>query len=197
MVAKEFGFPLVVKPNRGGSSIGVGLAHGEVELDQAVEVALEFDAQLVLEAAVHGATDLNCAVKLAEPRFTVVERPIKSSGLLSYLDKYAPSGKVGGGRAGAKGDSSKSASQDPRRELPAHIPDQTRDLVQRIATAAFDALGCSGTARVDFLLSDAGELYLNEVNTIPGSLAFYLWEASGVPFPSLLEELVREALAAG
>jgi len=70
-------------------------------------------------------------------------------------------------------------------------------LVQRLAVVAFDALGCSGTARVDFLLSETGELYLNEVNTIPGSLAFYLWQASGVTFSTLLEELVREVLADG
>ena len=193
-VAGELGFPLVVKPNRGGSSIGVGLATDPPELDQAVSLALEFDPQLVLERAVLGAADLNCAVKRQEPRFSEVERPLKSSGLLSYSDKYANQGKGAGSATGTKQEIPKASDGDSRRELPAAISESTKEQVQHLAVAAFDALGCAGTARVDFLLSDAGELYLNEVNTIPGSLAFYLWEASGVSFPALLEELVREAL---
>ncbi|MGA2872097.1 MAG: D-alanine--D-alanine ligase family protein [Candidatus Dormibacteria bacterium] len=196
-VAAQLGFPVVVKPNRGGSSVGVGLAGDELELARAAELALEYDTGLVLEPAVPGAMDLNCAVKLREPRFSEVERPVKGTGPLSYADKYAGQGKragplsAGGKRAGAK-----ASSGDPRRELPAAIPEATRAEVQRLAVRAFDALGCAGSARVDFLLSETGELYVNEVNTLPGSLAFYLWEASGVPFPALLEELVQEALEA-
>ena len=192
----ELGYPLVVKPNRGGSSIGVGLARDSGELEQAVRVALEYDSQLVLEPELAAARDLNCAVKRQEPRVSAVERPFRSQGLLSYADKYAPSGKTelgaGPGKhsGGPKGDSA-----DPRRELPADIPEAAREEVQRLAVAAFDLLGCGGTARVDFLLSPSGELFLNEVNTIPGSLAFYLWAATGVTFPALLEELVNEALA--
>ena len=169
--------------------MGVGLAGDELELARAAELALEYDTGLVLEPAVPGAMDLNCAVKLREPRFSEVERPVKGTGPLSYADKYAGQGKragplsAGGKRAGAK-----ASSGDPRRELPAAIPEATRAEVQR--------LGCAGSARVDFLLSETGELYVNEVNTLPGSLAFYLWEASGVPFPALLEELVQEALEA-
>lgn len=196
-VAAELGFPLVVKPNRGGSSIGVGLATDLPELDQAVSGALEFDSQLVLERAVPGSMDLNCAVKRLAPRFSEVERPMKSAGLLSYVDKYAGQGKGRGSPAGTEPDGSKGDNQDLRRELPAAISESMRELVQRLAVVAFDALGCSGTARVDFLLSETGELYLNEVNTIPGSLAFYLWQATGVTFSTLLEELVREVLADG
>jgi D-alanine-D-alanine ligase len=192
--ALELGFPLVVKPNRGGSSIGVGLAADQSELDRAVEVAFDFDPQLILERAVVGSSDLNCAVKLAEPRSSAVERPLKGEGLLSYSDKYSPQGKLGDGGFAGKADSPKSGHGDPRRELPALIPEATRAEVQRLAVLAFDGLGCAGTARVDFLLAASGELFLNEVNTIPGSLAFYLWEASGVTFPMLLEELVRAAL---
>ena len=195
VVAAELGLPLVVKPNRCGSSIGVGLATDSSELIQAVAEALQFDSQLVLEPAVPGASDLNCAVKLAPPRFSAVERPIRSSAFLSYADKYASQGKTAGGEPGRQGNAPKAGYGDSRRELPADIPESTRAEVQRLAVEAFDALGCAGSARVDFLISNQGQLYLNEVNTIPGSLAFYLWEASGIGFPSLLEELVREALA--
>jgi D-alanine-D-alanine ligase len=191
-VASELGFPVVVKPNRGGSSVGVGLAGDELELAPAVALALEYDTQLVLEPAVPGARDLNCAVKLREPRFSEVERPFKGAGPLSYSDKYASQGK----RTGAAAAGVKAKAGDSRRELPAALPEATRAEVQRLAVQAFDALGCAGSARVDFLLSETGELYVNEVNTLPGSLAFYLWEASGVPFATLLEELVQEALVA-
>ena len=174
--------PLVVKPNRSGSSIGVTLVEDEAGLGPAVELALEFDSEAIVEPAVAGAQDLNCAVKRRAERASEVERPRKQQGLLSYQDKYV---------GGAKG------KGDPRRELPAAIPPELRSRVRELAVSAFDALSLSGTARVDFLLSDSGQLYVNEVNTIPGSLAFYLWEASGVSFPALLEELVSEAMELG
>jgi D-alanine-D-alanine ligase len=193
--ASGFGYPLVVKPNRCGSSIGVSLVDGEAELEDAMELALTYDTEVVLEPAVRCASDLNCAVKRAHPRASEVERPARASGFLSYRDKYVTKGGVEGGQpAATSAGGAKAAYSDPRRELPAQIPAATRDEVQRLAVAAFDALGCAGSARVDFLISDSGDLYVNEVNTIPGSLAFYLWEASGVSFPALLEELVTEAL---
>lgn len=184
------GYPLVVKPNRSGSSIGVSLVADAEGLEAAVGLALGFDSEVVVEAAVPGAQDLNCAVKRRPERASEVERPRKARGLLSYRDKYAPEGELlpkGGARGKA----------DPRRELPAAIPPELRSRVRELAVAAFDVLDCGGSPRVDFLLSGSGELYVNEVNTVPGSLAFYLWEASGVPFPSLLRELVEEALERG
>lgn len=190
--ASGFGYPLVVKPNRSGSSIGVSLVNGDDELQDAMELALSFDVEMVLEPAVRGASDLNCAVKRSAPRASEVERPVRASGFLSYRDKYVTKSGLTG--SGLPTDGAKSAHPQSGRELPAEIPAATRAEVQRLAQAAFDVLGCAGSARVDFLLSDTGELFLNEINTIPGSLAFYLWEASGVSFAALLEELVTEAL---
>ncbi|MGH7640135.1 MAG: hypothetical protein ACREOL_04375 [Candidatus Dormibacteria bacterium] len=197
-LGQELGFPLVVKPNRGGSSVGVALAHDVSELESALTTAFNFDSELVLEPVVPDASDLNCAVKCNAPRQSLVERHLRSQELLSYEDKYARRGKLVEPLGKSAGDvgGPKSAAQDPSRELPARISDVTRERVQGLALAAFDLLGCRGTARVDFLLSDRGDLFLNEVNTIPGSLAAHLWSASSVPFPALLEELVREALQA-
>lgn len=189
-VAEGLGGALVVKPNRSGSSIGVSLVESRDDLEAAVELALRFDSEVVVERAVPGAEDLNCAVKRGEPRASEVERPHKAAGLLSYRDKYAPAGALAPKGAGkGKGDA--------RRELPAAIPEELRGRIQSLALAAFDQLGCGGTVRVDFLLSDSGQLFVNELNTIPGSLAFYLWEASGIDFPRLLTELVEEALLTG
>ncbi|HEY6538844.1 MAG TPA: D-alanine--D-alanine ligase family protein [Candidatus Dormibacteraeota bacterium] len=193
-VAEGLGYPVVVKPNRGGSSIGVGLAADPSELEQAAGQALELDTWILIEPAVPGAADLNCAVKRGAPRCSEVERPVKSSGLLSYADKYSGPAKTLGEGAGKAAPGAKAGTGDGRRQLPADIPASIRAEVQRLALAAFDALGCAGTARVDFLLASSGEVFLNEVNTIPGSLAFYLWEASGIPFAQLIEELVKEAL---
>jgi D-alanine-D-alanine ligase len=189
-LAQQAGYPLVVKPNRSGSSIGVTLVASEEELAAAVELAFTVDSEVVVERAVAGAQDLNCAVKSAPPRASEVERPFKGDGVLSYTDKYVggagPPEKSEGHSGKAKGDS--------RRELPAIIPAELRSRCQELAVRSFDALGCRGAARVDFLYSDQGELFVNEVNTLPGSLGFYLWEATGVGFPALLEELVREGL---
>ncbi len=186
------GFPLVVKPNRSGSSIGVSLVGSADALAPAVELAFAFDSEVVLEPAVELAQDLNCAVRsTGTPRASEVERPLKGPGVLSYSDKYAP-----GGQLAPKG-STGVGKGDLRRQLPADIPAHLRQEIQQLSIRAFDLLGCRGTARIDFLLSGDGVLNLNEVNTIPGSLAFYLWEATGVPFQALLEQLVQEALAFG
>jgi D-alanine-D-alanine ligase len=182
--------PVIVKPNRGGSSIGVSLVTMAGELEEALDLAFQFDSEVVLEPAVRGAQDLNCAVRsCGNPSVSEVERPLKGDGVLSYTDKYAPDGQL---LAKSKGGDGKGQA---RRELPASISPELRQEVQRLSQAAFHLLGCRGVARVDFLLSGDGELFVNEVNTIPGSLAFYLWEASGVPFATLLEELVQEAMS--
>ncbi len=193
-VAAELGYPLVVKPNRGGSSVGVSVVGAAPELEEAIEVALGLDSLAILEPALVGATDLNCAVKVGPPRASEVERPLKQGTVLSYSDKYLTKGALKGGPSKGSLDP-KGALPDPRRELPAQIPRELRQRVQDLAVSAFDALGCRGVARVDFLLSAQGELYLNEVNTIPGSLAYYLWQASGTSYAQLLEEMVEEALA--
>ena len=188
--AADMPLPLVVKPNRSGSSIGVSLVTAEAELEDAITLAFQFDSEVVVEPAVEGAQDLNCAVRSSgAPAVSEVERPLKGTGVLSYSDKYAPQGQL------LPKSEAESGKGDARRELPAAISPELRQEIQRLSQAAFMLLGCRGTARVDFLLSADGDLFVNEVNTIPGSLAFYLWEASGVDFPTLLEDLVREALA--
>jgi len=188
-LAGEVVLPVVVKPNRGGSSIGVSLVAVREELMPAADLAFQFDSEVLVEPAVRGAEDLNCAVRSGgAPAVSEVERPLKGPGVLSYSDKYAPGGSLA---AKSKGDAGKA---DSRRELPAQISGDLRAEVQRLAEAAFSALGCRGTARVDFLLSESGELCVNEVNTIPGSLAFYLWEASGVSFATLINDLLEEAM---
>lgn len=175
--AKVLGFPLIVKPTNLGSSIGISVAHDFRELITALNVAFEWDNAVVVERALADFTELNCAVigrgrRLAESE---IERPLGAGEILSYADKYE--------RGGFKG-------AESGRRFPADIPEELREQVRAYAARAFSALGASGIARVDFLLDNAsGELYVNEINTIPGSLALYLFPDPPVPteFPRLSE----------
>lgn len=183
----ELRYPMFVKPCTLGSSIGVSRAQDDDTLRDAVELALVYDLRCLVEPAQEGAVDINCAVlgDSSGVRVSVCEQPV-SGGLLSYADKYL---SKGGGKAAA-GAGMKGAA----RIIPAPLTDSLTARVQEAAVAAFRALGASGNVRVDFLVHAAEERFIvNEVNTIPGSLAFYLWEPCGLSFPDLVRTLVEIA----
>ena len=119
--------------------------------------------------------------------------------ILSYADKYVGSGKGGAKAAGAKtgtktAGAKSSGMANLKRKIPAEIPEEVEKAVKDYSVRAFKAIGCAGVTRIDYLYNtESGELYLNELNTIPGSLAYYLWEASGVPFAELLDRLIKLA----
>jgi D-alanine-D-alanine ligase len=181
---REIGCPMVVKPVNLGSSVGISKASGRDELRLGLETAFRYAERVLCERAVSPLREINCAVlgdALAEVRPSVCEEPAGQDEILSFADKYSSGGK-------------KSGMASLKRRIPADIPAELTERIQAAAVRAFQALGCSGVARVDFLL-EGGDFYVNEVNTIPGSLAFYLWEAGGVPFPKLCEELLALAFA--
>lgn len=182
-------YPVIVKPVNLGSSVGIKKAKDRDSLSDAVEYAFQFADRVLVENAVENLREINCSVLGDKDgvRASECEEPIGHDEILSYADKYTSGGSKGG---------SKSAGMaDTKRRLPAPITDEQKKTVQKYACEAFCALGCSGVARVDFLLDgESGELFVNEINTIPGSLSFYLWEATGLPFSDLLDELIRLAL---
>ena len=206
-IETELGLPVVVKPARLGSSIGISKADTRDALDAAVEEALRYDEKILVEKAVTALREVNCSV-LGSPReaqASVLEEPVRSSGeaLLTFAEKYqrgggkkgAPRGAPRGAKTvgGKAGDSAGMASLD--RLIPAPLSDTDTAAARAMAVQVFRLFECSGVARIDFLLDDAdGQLYFNEINTIPGSLSFYLWEPSGVPFASLLDRMIRLAL---
>ena len=205
-VEAELGLPVVVKPARLGSSIGISKADTREALDAAIEEALRYDEKVLVERAVTALREVNCSV-LGSPReaqASVLEEPVRSSGeaLLTFEEKYQRGGGAKGGAkdgiprgaAGAKGGGAAGmASLD--RLIPAPLSDTDTAAARAMAVQVFRLFECSGVARIDFLLDDAdGQLYFNEINTIPGSLSFYLWEPSGVPFPTLLDRMIRLAL---
>ncbi len=129
--------------------------------------------------------EINCSVlgDCDEYQASVLEEPIKSGEILSYTDKYM------GGTKGAKG------MQSAQKRIPAELPAEVTRRIQFLAGETFRVLSCHGVSRIDFILDrSCGEIYVNEINTIPGSLSFYLWEATGIPFDSLMDRLVALAL---
>jgi D-alanine-D-alanine ligase len=184
-VRERFPFPLYVKPASLGSSVGVSRCASEDELADALELAFELDRACLVEPAVEDGIEVNCAVvgrPGVEPRASLCEQPVAAESFLSFEDKYMSDGK-GEGMKGAQ------------RLIPAPIADELTARVQDLARRAFTAFGCAGVTRVDFLVGADGQVYINELNTIPGSFSFYLWEPAGLPFVDLMDELIDCALA--
>lgn len=185
-VEKRFGYPVIVKPVNSGSSVGIGVGKNREELEKKIDEAFLFARKIIIEHAIMNLREINCSVlgDDEEAIASVCEEPMHTAEILSYEDKY-----VNNAKGGSKGMASVS------RQIPANIPDDMRERIQQLSVKAFKCLGCNGVARIDYMIdSDNGELYFNEINTIPGSLSFYLWEPAGVPYKELLDRMIQLAL---
>ncbi|HSW89916.1 MAG TPA: D-alanine--D-alanine ligase family protein [Patescibacteria group bacterium] len=178
-------FPLFVKPANLGSSVGISKAKNEKELVEAIKVALSFDSRVLVEQGVERMKEINVSVLGYEDyEASVPEEPLSSGEILSYADKYE--------RGGSKKSSGMASLS---RRIPAPIPQSFAKKLQDAAINAAVMCDISGVIRVDFITKpETGEFWINELNTIPGSMSFYLWEASGVPYPQLIDRLVEIAL---
>ncbi|RDH88743.1 MAG: D-alanine--D-alanine ligase [endosymbiont of Seepiophila jonesi] len=182
-IQSKLGYPVVVKPANLGSSIGISVAASEAELEEAIENAGQYDPSILVERMVTRLKEINASVlgNRDESEVAALEEPLRSSGILNFADKYQ------GGKT--KGISSTD------RVLPAEIPGELADRIRRLAKETFSLIGASGVVRIDFLVDEeSGDVFVNEINTIPGSLAFYLWEASGVSFAELTTRVIKLAL---
>ena len=203
-IKEKLRFPVIVKPGNLGSSVGIKKANNESELVEAIEFAMEFSDRIIVENAVENLKEINCSVigNIVDSETSVCEEPFFSDEILSYADKYMGGSKSnkgvgikGGakGIAGAKAGGKGMAVSD--KKLPADISDEKRDEKKKLTKETFKVLGCSGVARVDFLMDKKTEkVYVNEINTIPGALSYYLWEATGKSFEKELDELIDIAL---
>ncbi|MDE6345310.1 MAG: D-alanine--D-alanine ligase [Muribaculaceae bacterium] len=184
-IEDKIGYPVIVKPANLGSSVGIGRADNREELIAKIEDAEKYSTRLIVEDLVENLQEINCSVlgDCDEYQMSVLEEPIKSGEILSYEDKYM------GGTKGAKG------MQASQKRIPAELPDSETAKIKFLAGETFRVLSCHGVSRVDVIVdAKTREIYVNEINTIPGSLSFYLWEATGISFDKLMDRLVSLAL---
>lgn len=186
-IENVFGYPVIVKPVNLGSSVGISVAKSRVELANSVDDAFRYATKVLVEHAITNLREINCSV-LGDENDAIAsecEEPLHTKDILSYEDKYV---------SNAKGSGSKGMASVSRR-IPAELTPEKREEVRELAVRSFKALGCNGVSRIDFMIdADTDKLYFNEINTIPGSLAFYLWEPVGVPYKELLDRMIQLAL---
>lgn len=183
-IESKLGYPVIVKPANLGSSVGIGRADNREELLSKVDDARRYSARIIVEDLVENLQEINCAVlgDCDEYRTSVLEEPIKSGEILSYTDKYMGGTKDNRGMHASK------------KRIPADLPKEETERIQFLAGETFRVLSCHGVSRVDVMVdAKTRNIYVNEINTIPGSLSFYLWEAAGLKFDELMDELVRLA----
>lgn len=184
-IEKKLGYPVIVKPANLGSSVGIGRAHDREDLIDKINTAEQYSSRIIVEHMVDNLQEINCSVlgDCDDYQTSVLEEPIKSGEILSYTDKYM---------GGSKG---KTGMQSAQKRIPADLPESETARIKDLAGKTFAVLSCHGVSRVDMIIDrDNRNIYVNEINTIPGSLSFYLWEASGIKFDKLMERLVSLAL---
>ena len=194
-VEAKFGYPVIVKPINLGSSVGISKAKDRDGLINSIEEAFQFADRILVEPAVVQLKEINCSVvgDSEEAEASVCEEPVQASSdeILSYDQKY----KGDGGKNGSKSGGGSKGMATLKRKIPAEITPEQDEFIRRTAVDAFRYLGCNGVTRIDFMIDMAADkVYINEINTIPGSLAFYLWEPKGVKYPELLERLIQLAM---
>lgn len=177
--AERIGYPLIVKPANLGSSVGISKAKNLDELLFAIEVAASYDRKVILERCLENVREINCAVLGYEGDLetSLCEEPVGWKEFLTYEDKYV---------------NKKKDAKEAKRRIPADIDEEVENKIKEYAKEAFKAVDGCGNARIDFLF-DGYNIFVNEINTIPGSISFYLWEGKGVSFKQLITRIIELA----
>ena len=186
---KVLKYPMFVKPANGGSSIGTGKVKNKKELENAIEIAVVFDRKILIEESFENSREINISVignaGTDDLMISVCEEVFSSGEILTYEDKYMGNSKTGASKGIAR----------TKREIPAKIPKEIERKIRKTAIDVFNVLDASGVARIDFLYQErTGEIVVLEINTIPGSLSFYLWKATGLSFKNMLTKLIKLAI---
>ncbi len=187
-------YPVIVKPACTGSSVGISVCEDKDKLIEGIDEAIQYDSKIVVEEVVENLKEVNIAVmgNYEHQKVSEIEEVLSSNKFLTYADKY-----IGGGKGKIKGaknikSNASKGMASTNRKLPAELDSDIRKQVEDIAIRAFKALGSSGNSRIDFLIDEkTNKVYINEINSIPGSLAFYLWDAKNVNFSTLLDDLIQ------
>ncbi len=186
-IEDQIGYPVFIKPANLGSSIGVSKVSGQDELEEAMELAFSLDRRVLVEKGLNKPVEINCSVLGydGECRASVLEMPNTGGDFLDFVGKYMRSAGQSEGMASLA------------RLVPAPIEDNLRDNIQNMSKAIFQMLDCKGVVRIDFMKEpDSSDFYITEINTIPGSLAFYLWEHDGLPYSELIDKMIGYAFKA-
>ena len=177
---EKIGYPVFVKPANLGSSIGISKVKDPSELDEAMDLACQYDRKILVEEAAENPREINCAVLgyAGDVMTSALEEPLGWKDLLSFEDKYVSGNKKTGG-----------SKEGNARNCPANVEEGLKKEIEELAKKAFTAIDACGTARIDFLVNEKGT-FVNEINTLPGSMGFYLWEPLGIPFGELLDRVI-------
>lgn len=182
-IESKLGYPVIVKPANLGSSVGIGKATDRNSLISRIDEAEKFSQRIIVEHMIQDMMEINCSVlgDADDHQSSVCEEPISKGDFLSYNEKYG-----GGAKAGM---------QASEKRIPADIPEEMSEIIRKMAGETFRVLSCHGVSRVDVMVDRKdNKIYVNEINTIPGSLSYYLWEESGISFSALMDRLVALAL---
>lgn len=186
---KKIGYPVIVKPATLGSSIGIEVAKSEKDIESKIEDAMEYDTKIVVEKVIENLTEVNASIlgNYEYQKVSPLEEVMGEDEILSFADKYL-------GNAKSKGTASKGMASTSR-IVPARIPEKLTKEIQDTAKQVFKVLNLSGVCRVDFLIDNKeNKFYVNEPNTCPGSLSFYLWKEAGMKYSELLDEMISIAI---
>lgn len=188
-VKRSIALPVIIKPSHLGSSIGITIARTDMELEKFLLEAAHLDTEVVVEVLVPEFKEYNCSVRSINGvlETSAIESPVAKDAILSFADKY----QRGGGKKSGK----QSGMASLERELPAKISDVLKMTIENTAKSAFTACRCKGMVRIDFMVTPDGTLSITEINPIPGSMAFYLWEAKGIPYTQQITDLLAQAIA--
>lgn len=185
-VVKKLGYPVIVKPATLGSSVGITYVKEENDLANAIEEAMKYDVKIVVEKAVQNLIEVNCSVfgNYSHQEVSEIEEVTSDEEFLTYKDKYM-------GNSKGKMDSGSKGMVSASRIIPARIDDKLKEQIMDTSKKVFRALNLGGVCRIDYLIDKkTNKYYINEPNTIPGSLAFYLWEPIGKKYEDLLDEMI-------
>lgn len=192
---KGLKYPLIVKPATTGSSVGISFCDDIDSLKEGIDEALQYDTKIIVEEVVQNLKEVNIAVmgNYENQRVSAIEEVFSGNHFLTFQDKYIGNGKgkLKGFKKGAVKTSSKGMAS-ANRKLPADLDPKMQKEIEEIAMKAFKVLGSSGNSRIDFLVDEkTKKVYINEINSIPGSLAFYLWDAKDINFTQVLDDMIQ------
>lgn len=187
---KKLGYPVIVKPARLGSSVGITVAKNEKEVKDAIDEAIKYDEKIVVEAMVPNLLELDCAVLGSNNKMecSLIGEMMTKNDFLTFEDKYI-------GNGGKKGPKNGNKISTSGFKIPADVDKEIEEKIYTEAQKAFRALNLSGVTRFDFLVNkETKEVFVNEPNTIPGCLAFFFFTPKGKKYPKLLDELINGAI---